>query len=46
MAEFLWVQCLERQPSRDCRLTLDMQLTCHLLAHANLFPSSAGIYGS
>lgn len=46
MAEFLWVQCLERQPSRGCSLTLDMQLSCLLSAHANLFPSSASIYGS
>lgn len=46
MAEFLWVQCLERQPSRGCRLTLDMQLTCLLLPNANLFPSSASICGS
>lgn len=43
MAEFLDVECLERQPSRGCRITLDMQLTCLLLANAKLFPSSASM---
>lgn len=46
MAEFEWVQRLERQPSRGCRLMSDVLLTCVLLVNANLFPSSASIYGS